>query len=225
MPDFAAQYREVYDRFGCPLGQTHGMAVSILDNAADRLGVAIPDALRDYYFVAGNERRFNRSLQTFLHPSKWFLDQRHVVFLQENQAVCWWGVSVKSRGAKDPMISQGVHYDDAIAWHKEHHKCSNFISVLLHYQAVSGGFQFCASGSAPDAAHEKLTHDWQYVGELNQLWAFSRQNQVVCIMAGGGLPFMPAMLLMAGGKSAADINSIRDSLRVEINRLRGNGGR
>jgi hypothetical protein len=217
MPDFASQYRALYDRFGYPLGKTHGMAVSALDKAADRLNVVIPDALRDYYTVAGSERRFNRSLQTFLHPSKWFLDQRHIAFVEENQACCWWGVSVKSRGARDPMVSQGVNQDDSIDWHKEHDKCSTFISVLLHYQAVSGGFRFCASGAAPDDAHKKLKqHDWRYVGELNQLWAFHRQNQVVCIMAGGGLPFMPAMMLMAGGKSAEDIQSIGNSLGIEL---------
>jgi len=56
----------------------------------------------------------------------------------------------------------------------------------------------------------------QYVGEANQLWAFNRQTRVVCIMAGGGLPFMPAMLLMAGRKIAADIESVRDSLGVDL---------
>lgn len=216
MRDFLAQYRKLYGRFGYPLGKTHGMATSALDKAASRLGVAIPIALRDYYAVAGNERRFNRSLQTFLHPSKWFVDQQHIVFVEENQTCCWWGVSVKSRGAKDPMISQGVNHDDSIDWHKEHDRCSTFISVLLHYQAVSDGFRFCASGSAPDDVHEKLKRDWQYVGEVNQLWAFNRQDQVVCIMAGGGLPFMPAMMLMAGGRTARDIESIGDSLGVEL---------
>jgi hypothetical protein len=216
MSDFTAQYRELFGRFGYPLGKSHGMAASVLNTAASRLGVAIPIALRDYYAVAGNERRFNRSQQTFLHPSKWFADQRHIVFIEENQTASWWGVSVKSRGARDPMMSQGVDHDDSIEWHKEHDKCSAFISVLLHYQAVSGGFRFCGSGAAPDDVHEKLRRDWEYVGEVNQLWAFRRQNQVVCIMAGCGLPFMPTMTLMGGAKTIRDMKSIVDSLGVEL---------
>jgi hypothetical protein len=114
------------------------------------------------------------------------------------------------------MISQGVDDGESIDWHREHDKCSTFISVLLHYQAVSGGFRSCASGSAPDDVHEKLKRDWEYAGEVNQLWAFSRQNQAVCIMAGSGLPFMPTMMLMAGGKTARDMKTIGDSLGVEL---------
>ena len=222
MPEFAAQYRKLYERLGYPLGKAHGMAAPILDKAADRLGVAIPAALRDYYMVAGNECRFNRSLQRFLRPSKWFVNQQHLVFLEENQGVCFWGVSVKSRTGKDPMISQGVNHDedDAIDWHKEHNKCSTFLAVLLHYQAVSGGLPYCAFCSAPDDTHEKLKHDWQYVGEINRLWAFNRQNQVVCIMAGGGPAFMPAMMLMAGGKTASDVTAIGDSLGVRLTEKR-----
>lgn len=137
--------------------------------------------------------------------------------MEENQSVCWWGVSVKSRGANNPMVSQGVRHDDAVQWNMEHRKCSTFISVLLHYQAVSDGFRFCGSGASPEDAHEKLKKSgWQYAGEVNQLWAFNRQNQAVCIMPGSGLPFMPAMMLMAGGKTQADLKSISESLGVDI---------
>lgn len=218
MPAFANRYRRLYDRFGYPLGVTHAADTSALDKVAERLHTSLPTALYEYYAVAGNERRFNRSLQTFLAPSRWFLNQRHLVFIEENQAACWWGVSMNSRGAKDPMVSQGVNHDDAIEWHKVHNKCSTFISVLLHYQAVSDGFRFCGSCTAPDDAHEKMkSSGWEYAGEVNQLWAFNRQNQAVCIMPGGGLPYMPAMMVMAGGKTAADLESIGDSLGVNLN--------
>lgn len=186
MPDFTDRYRRLYERFDYPLGKSHAIGASTLDRHAERLAVAIPDALRDYYLVAGNERRFNRSLQRFLHPSKWFVDRRHIAFVEENQTVCWWGVSVRSRGARDPMVSQGVNSDDSISWYKEHSRCSTFISVLLHYQAVSGGFRYCASVPAPDHVYEILKRNWQYAGQLNELWAFSRQNQAVRVVAGSG---------------------------------------
>lgn len=214
MRDFAAHYRMLYKRFGYPLGKTHGMAKSVLDAAASRLDVAIPAALRNYYAIAGNERRFNRSLHRFLHPSKWFVQGRHIVFLEENQGCCWWGVSVKSRGAADPMISQGVSGDESIERHKEHDRCSTFISVMLHQQAVSGGYRFHESVPAPDDIYEKLKKDWEYVGEVNEFWAFSRQNQAACLMAGSGLPFMPDMMLMAAGKTAKDVEAIGESLGV-----------
>lgn len=217
MPDFAKQYRTLFDVFGSPLSRSHGVDASVLTKTEQRLGMGIPDSLRNYYQVAGNERKFNRSLQRFMAPAKWFVDRNQLVFLEENQAVCCWGVSLKSKGAKDPLVWQGVKEDEKFVWHSEQAKCSTFISVILHYQAVSGGFKYCGSAAAPDDSYEKLKRDgWKYAGEVNQLWAFHRQNQVVCIMPGGALPFMPAMMLMAGGKTAADLSAISVSLGVAL---------
>ena len=114
--------------FGSPLGKSHGVDAAILDKAEKRLGVSIPESLRAYYEIAGNERKFNRSMQRFLSPSNWFIDQKQLVFLDENQSVCQWGVSIKSKGAKDPKVSKGIDHGDDTEWHKEHNQCSIFIS-------------------------------------------------------------------------------------------------
>lgn len=217
MPSLTEQYQQLFHRFGSPLKRAHAVPAAVLDQAEQRLGHAIPHALRAYYEVAGRERRFNRSLQTFLSPAKWFVDQGRLAFLEENQSVCCWGVSLKSPGAEDPRIDQGVRHDDGIGWSKEHNKCSQFLAVILHYQAVSGGFPHCASGDAPKDIHLRLKREgWKYVGQCNQLWAFSRPNQAVCIMANESLPFLSAMMLMAGGKTPADLEAIGQSLRVKL---------
>ena len=214
MGKFATQYRELFARFGYPLGKSHAVARSTLKRAEERLDVSIPNSLRDYYLVAGNERRFNRSLQTFLAPSKWFVDGKRLAFMRENQAVCCWGVSLRSKGAKDPSIWQGMDHVDSLSWHKEHDYCSTFISVMLHYQAVSGGYAHCGSAEAPKDLRERLATDWQYAGEVNGLAAASRQNQVLCVMPGSGLPFMPAAMILAGAKTAGELERLRDELGV-----------
>lgn len=217
MRDFHKQYTDLFDVFGVPLGQSHRVDTAVLDKTEERLGIKIPESLRAYYEVAGNERKLNRSMQRFLPPSKWFVDKKQLVFLDENQSVCCWGVSLRSAGAKDPMVSQGVCNDEKFGWYKEHDKCSTFISVILHMQAVSDGLKHCCSGTAPDDVHEKFKQgSWKYIGEVNQLWAFSRPNQVVCIMPGGGAWSMPSMMLLAGGKTAGDIKSISESLGVAL---------
>ena len=216
MPDFASQYKKLFDTFGSPLGRSQAIDSALLKKAEQRLGIKIPAALRAYYEVAGNERVFNRAQNRFMSPAKWFVDRRQLVFLQENQSVFWWAVSLKSPGAQDPMVSQGLN-DEKIAWHKQASKCSTFISVMLHYHAVCDGFKFCKSGAAPDDAYDRLKKDgWKYVGEVQKLWAFSRPNQVVCITPSGGQYFMPSMILMAGGKTKADIKAISDSLGVKL---------
>lgn len=68
----------------------------------------------------------------------------------------------------------------------------------------------------PENIHEALKKDWNYVGEVNQLWAFNRRNQVICVTPGGGLPFQPAMMLLAGAKTEADLHAIEKSLSVSL---------
>ena len=130
--DFTAQYRAIFDRFGYPLTERHGIDETTLDRAAVRLDCKIPEALRAYYVVAGNEKRFNQALQRILPPSGWSVAGKHHAFVEENQAVCQWGVSLRSKGAGDPVISQGFEEEtdegeSSFAWHSENARCSKFI--------------------------------------------------------------------------------------------------
>lgn len=215
--DFTAQYRAIFDRFGYPLTERHGIDETTLDRAAVRLDCKIPEALRAYYVVAGNEKRFNQALQRILPPSGWSVAGKHLAFVEENQAVCQWGVSLRSKGAGDPVISQGFEEEtdegeSSFAWHSEHARCSKFITVLLHYQAVSGGLRHCGGGDAPDDVHNQLKRGWTFAGEVSGLWAFSRPNQVVCVME--GMSPTSDMTLLAGGKTARDLAEIGKSLGV-----------
>jgi hypothetical protein len=215
MRDFAATYRRIFERLGYPLSRSHGLPAASLAQAERRLGVSVPLALRDYFLVTGRERRFNTAHNHLLPPSEWFADGDYLAFMAENQAVCWWAVSLKKDRARDPSVAQGVNQDE-IEWNTEHRRCSTFLAVMLHYQAVSGGLPCCASAKAPDDTHKKLKTGWQYIGEVNRLWAFSRQDQVVCVMAGGSLPFQPAMDLLAAGKTRSDLRAIEESLSVKL---------
>lgn len=217
MTPVATQYAEIFDRFGYSLSGSHGIDDAVLNRTAERLGCSIPEALRTYYVVAGKEKRFNHAFQQFLPPSRWSVTGGHLVFIEENQGVCHWGVSLRSKGARDPAISQGFEEEtdegeSMVSWHPENARCSTFIKVLLHYQAVSGGYRFCGGGTAPEDVQKRLKRGWTFVGEVSELWAYSRPNQVVCIMSGGEL--IDDMILMAGGKTAKDLAAIGESLGI-----------
>jgi len=214
MASFKKYYRAIFETFGYPLTQGARLPATVLSDQEKRLRVRIPEALRDYYLVAGRERRFSTCHNRLIAPKNWSINKKKLVFMEENQAVVWWAVTMGGAMSRDPSVSQGVN-DEPITWVREHRKCSVFLAVMLHYQAVSGGFRYFGSAASPENVHEKL-REWNYVGELNQLWAFNRQNQVVCVTPGGGLPFQPAMMLLAGGKTRSDLRSIEDSLSLTL---------
>jgi hypothetical protein len=216
MASFKKYYRTMYHTFGHPLTERTALSSKVLAAAAKRLNVQIPAALRDYYLLAGRERRFSACHNRLLPPQDWMLDKQRLIFMEENQSVFWWGVSTRNPDADDPPVSQGIN-DEPIVWYSQHRKCSVFLAVMLHYQAVSDGFRFCGRADAPDQSSYRFEeHGWTYYGEVNSLEAYSRPNQVVCLMPPGDLPFMQKWSVLAGGKTKGDLRAIAADLGVAI---------
>ena len=144
------------------------------------------------------------------------MDKQRLIFMEENQAVVLWGVSTRTPDSDDPPISQGNN-DEPITWYPEHRKCSVFLAVMLHYQAVSGGFLFCGSAEAPDQSGYLFEErGWKCYGEVNSLLAYCRPNQVVCLQPPGDLPFVQKWSILAGGKTKGDLQTIAADLGVTI---------
>ena len=209
-------YRKLYATLGYPLTKTTALSSELLTAAGKGLGVHIPLALRDYYLVAGRERRFRACHNRIISPAKWTTDKQRLIFMEENQCVVSWGVSTRNPDSDDPPVSQGIN-DEGITWYPEHRKCSVFLAVMLHYQAVNGGLRFSGRADAPDNSSYRFEdHGWTYYGTVNSLQAYSRPNQVVCLMPPGDLPFMQKWVVLAGGKTRIDLKTIAEEIGVDL---------
>ena len=208
MSTFKKYHQSIFRTLGYPLSERSAFPASVLTTAEKRLGIRIPAALRDYYLVAGRERRFNACHNRLLSPNQWTLDKHRLVFMEENQSVVLWGVSTRNPETADPPVSQAIN-DESLVWNLENRKCSQFLAVMLHYQAVNGGFRFCGTGSVSDPPIDRLKRNgWKYAGAINSLTAYSRPNQAVCLMPPGDLPFMRHWSVLAGGKTKSDLSTI-----------------
>jgi len=217
MSSFKKYYRTIYDTFGYPLTERMGMSSKLLAAAEKRLRVRIPAALRAYYLVAGNERRFNTCHNRLLAPQDWDIDKQRLIFMVENQAAIWWGVSTRNPDSEDPPVSQGID-DEPISWARECRRCSEFLGRMLHWQAVNGGFPFCGTGDAPDeSAYRFETNGWTYHGEIGGAQTYNRSKQVVCLEP-VMLPFMDTMkvLVLAGAKTKGGLQAIANELGVAL---------
>ena len=124
MTPFIKHYRRLFTSFGYPLTKPTGLPSTTIAAAGKRLGVTIPAALRAFYLVAGRERRFNVCHNRLLAPQSWTTDRHRLIFMEENQQVVFWGVSLRNRDVQDPPVSQGVN-DEPIVWRPEHRKCGS----------------------------------------------------------------------------------------------------
>ena len=183
-----------------------------------RLGLRAPAALREYYLIAGRERRFNTACHRLLASSEWTLDKQKLIFMDENQSVCCWGVSVRDRRVDDPSVSEGI-MDETTTWCPVQKKCSVFLALMLHQQAVSGGLPHSFSGFIDDsqAARVKFNKSkWTCYGELKGEQVFSRPNQVFCFSAEDFLPMRRGWVVSAGAKTKQDLQAIRAELGVDV---------
>jgi hypothetical protein len=206
----------MFEMLGYPLTERSGIPSALVAAAEKELGVRLPASLRDYYLVAGRERRFNRCLNRLLSPGEWSVDKRHLLFMEENQRLSWWGVSLRSPVSGDPPVYRGIN-DEPVLWCREHRKCSVFLAAMLHYHAVSGGFPFCGQGDAPEETDYRFEKNgWTWRGEANSLSAYGRQDEVVCLMPPGDMPFMQRWSVLAGAKSMAKLKALAEEIGVTL---------
>lgn len=101
--------------------------------------------------------------------------------MEENQAVVVWGVALGS-DVIDPAVDQGVN-SDQVYWYREHDHCSEFLKSMLCWQGAFGGaMRNTATAKVPKNLTRKLTGNWRFVGEVNQMHAYCRPGDALCFV-------------------------------------------
>jgi hypothetical protein len=111
-----------------------GVTGVALKQCERRLGVRLPAALRDYYLLAGRLDRLNRAHNRLFAPDELRVEDGHLWFMEENQAVVHWGMPVKRLSAEDPVVHQRANVDDA-RWFSEKMRFSTFLIRTYDWQA------------------------------------------------------------------------------------------
>ena len=176
---FRDRYRAAYAALGVPLTSSHALEADRL-TALSELG--LPDALWDYYAVAGNEHRFNHSFNRLLAPEDIVVQDGRIVFMEENQAAVLWGVNPN---VANPFVEQGINSDtQPLEWHSEDVACAEFCETMLYVQATFGeALGHVVSAVVPSDFERRLETQFQSVGRIGTLSAYAPE--------GCALTFMP----------------------------------
>jgi hypothetical protein len=138
------------------------------------------------------------------------VDGGKLVFLEENQCVVVWGVEATTSPEDDPPVYQGtIIRGRPTEWYLEHERCSEFLLVMLHLQAVWGGYKFLGGSDIDSEALEKFLTGWTPVGLVSGLLAFCREGRAACVIQDGG----PSQLYV-GGRTERDFEAIEAELEA-----------
>ena len=210
MPTFSQRLESTFATLARPLTPEDGEPEPSVAQAESRLGLRLPAVQRAYYRLAGRYDRFNRAHNRLRRPGEWSVDGGKLVFLEENQWVVFWGVGVSKSPDDDPPVYQGtIIRGRPTEWDREHERCSEFLLVMLHLQAVFGGHEFLGGSEISPAALEKFLTGWTPVGRVKELRAFCREGGAACVLEGVG-----SSQLYVGGRTERDFEVIEAELEA-----------
>lgn len=165
---------------GRSLTNKDGFDSDTIDKAEVKLGQKIPTVLKEFYLAVGKLNLFMSSFQRFLQPEDLFFEDGKLVFLEENQAVYYWGTSFENK-EDNPLVFQIQNAENA-KWHSEEISFSGFLEMILYGQCAEGGYEF--SGAIYDMDQDELlefleeikTNNWQKVVDHNN-WIIYENNR------------------------------------------------
>jgi hypothetical protein len=186
------------------------------------LKVKVPASLREFYLIAGREGRINQKYNRLLPPAKWLIDDRRLIFMEENQRTVFWAVAACNRASTDAVVFQGVnHKSEGIEWFVEHERCSEFLNVMAVWNATYGGAAaFCAVGYVDEVkTRETLDANFQFLGEVNEMRAYKNGAGVVSFLKWEDrfqqLRKLPPWRVFIGGADAERRTSVKNSLPAQ----------
>jgi hypothetical protein len=117
-------------------GQRLGLALEPLAAAEARLGLALPEPLKDFYSVAGGSRDLLNADYRFLPPEKLRLDDEHLIFCGENQGLESFGISLEPLRAGRPNPPVRVRSEKTPQWTVEAGKLTAFLLGMTAWNVV-----------------------------------------------------------------------------------------
>jgi hypothetical protein len=151
------------------LGPTDGCSAESMGLAEERLGVALPAALREWYALAGQSAIWSMQ-DHFLGPEGLRVEGDKLILSIENQNAVRWGIPLSELGEEDPpvFVSEPT---DSVLWIEETPSVSLFaLSQAVLNATFSGATAYCANGQATDDAVAAIEQSYARLGFPDLHW-------------------------------------------------------
>jgi len=170
---------------GRPLSENDGINNTIIQQAESRLGIKLPEALKEFYALMGNLEIFTSSFECFMTPDELEYEDSMLIFLDENQGVCQWAVNIIDD--EDATVYMVTINDDKPIWHSEEVTLEEFLKVVMYLQYAEGGCEYgyavyesdFEDRQAFEVFHAETTADWEKVVDHNGFVAYQKKSTLI----------------------------------------------
>jgi hypothetical protein len=146
-------------------GASLGIAPAPIAAAETRLGLVLPEPLKDFFAVAGASRDLLNADYRMLPPEKLRADASHLIFCEENQGLEDFGIPLAELAApaERPNPTVDVRRKGESRWFGEAGKLSAFLLGMTAWQ-VALSLPEKARCPYPEGDLKKLLPDFEAVG-------------------------------------------------------------
>ena len=117
---------------GRPLVRGDGLGPKQIESSEKRLKIKLPEALKEYYELAG-DLPLNKEHNRLYLPKELTVRDGWLIFMEENQAVVFWGMKTSDLGSSDPKVYQASN-EPELRWYSERRKLSDFVLKMWRWQ-------------------------------------------------------------------------------------------
>lgn len=143
-------------------GET-AISVEQLDAAEKRLGLALPESLKDYYVIAGGYHEMMNQDFHLLSPDKLRVEGDYLVFCEEHQGTTVWGIH-RNNLLTFPNPRVEGKASNIQKWFSESSKLSSFLLALGAWQALLSQEEK-ARCELPEKELQRIDALFEYIGE------------------------------------------------------------
>jgi len=122
---------------GRHLAKKDGLSISEIETVENSLGLKLPAVLRDFHLLVGNLDMFISSFEQFVEP---YIKGEMLVFLEENQGVCYWGVNIHDTESSTVYMCTDMETEN-LEWYSEEVTLTDFLIILMYFQCAQGGYE------------------------------------------------------------------------------------
>ena len=165
------------------LTEKDGISISEIEAVEKLLCVKLPAVLRYFYLLVGNLDMFTSSFEQFVEP---YIKDEMLIFLEENQGVCYWGVNIRDTENETVFQCTDIEIDNP-EWYPEEVTLADFLIILMYYQCAQGGYKYGSAVYESNFDSRKnyvkflvnITVDYKKVVEHNRLVVYQNGGKLI----------------------------------------------
>lgn len=154
-----------------PLTSVDGYNITSMKKVEQNLGNKLPQPLFDLYTTIGRLPQFMSASQLFALPEQLYYKEGLLIFLEENEGICYWGV--------DDQLNV-FQYDESDNCYDLKLTLAVFLQIILYYQIAQGAeYIYCTNLLDQELAILYQEDSWQLVVNEDDLVIYHLKTYLI----------------------------------------------